>query len=136
MRCHKSRPKAVERRTVHATKTANGERSVTTPASHGESDCSTGDSKIGDWFGNWDLGESDHGLVAPMDFDHTGPVRYEEFGLIDHIAVSNHFAKHAGSPEFWQREINRIETRSYHCGVAVGLTTSISRPSREAQGAQ
>jgi hypothetical protein len=84
-----------------------------------------GDSKTGDWFGNWDSGESDHGLVALTDFEDTGPVRYEEFGLIDHIAVSDHFAKHAGSPELCQRENNRDGTMSDHCGVAVGFTTSI-----------
>jgi hypothetical protein len=63
-------------------------------------------------------------------------VQYEEFGLIDHIAASDHFAKPARLPEFWQRENNRDGTMSDHCDVAVGFTTSISRPSREAQVAQ
>jgi hypothetical protein len=52
-------------------------------------------------------------------------VQKEQFGLIDHIAVSDHCLKHARFPEFWQRENNCNETMSDHCDVVVGFTTSI-----------
>jgi endonuclease/exonuclease/phosphatase family metal-dependent hydrolase len=84
-----------------------------------------GDSKTGEWFGTWDSGESIHGLVALTDFEKIGPVRYEEFGLIDHIVVSDQLAKHFGTPKFCQRDHNREGTFSDHFGVAVGITTSI-----------
>jgi endonuclease/exonuclease/phosphatase family metal-dependent hydrolase len=68
---------------------------------------------------------SNSGLTALTDFAHTGPAQFEEFGLIDHIAISDPFVKCAESPEFWQRENVRNETMSDHCGVAVRFTGSI-----------
>jgi len=61
----------------------------------------------------------DQELVTLTDFDHTGPVQFGEFGLIDHIAVSVQLAKRACSVDVWQRENEQGETMSDHCGVAI-----------------
>jgi endonuclease/exonuclease/phosphatase family metal-dependent hydrolase len=65
-----------------------------------------------------------YGLAALTDFDHTGPVQRELYGLIDHIAVSAPFASHAGAIDIWQRENERGEVRSDHCGVAIEFSAA------------
>ena len=62
---------------------------------------------------------TESGLVALTDFENTGPVQSGEFGLIDHIAISESFASMASSPDVWQRENSRGELMSDHCGVAI-----------------
>jgi endonuclease/exonuclease/phosphatase family metal-dependent hydrolase len=62
---------------------------------------------------------ADLGLVTLTDFAHTGQVQFGEFGLIDHIAVSELFVERAGAPDVWQRENERGQTMSDHCGVAI-----------------
>lgn len=76
------------------------------------------------------LGEQD--LFVLTDFDHTGPAQFEEFGLIDHIAVSELLAERAGSAEIWQRDNERGETMSDHCGVAIEFTAAPAKTNASA----
>jgi endonuclease/exonuclease/phosphatase family metal-dependent hydrolase len=46
-------------------------------------------------------------------------VQSGEFGLIDHIAISESFASMASSPDVWQRENSLGQVMSDHCGVAI-----------------
>ena len=62
---------------------------------------------------------TDNDLVSLTDYDRTGAAQYGEYGLIDHIVVSRSLSKSAQPPEVWQRENERGETMSDHCGVAV-----------------
>ena len=68
-------------------------------------------------------------LLTLTNFKKTGPAQYGEFGLIDHIAISESFAELVGVPDIWQRENYRGEVMSDHCGVSVELSSSDARPS-------
>ncbi len=77
---------------------------------------------------------TESGLVALTEFENTGPVQSGEFGLIDHIAISESFASMASSPQVWQRENSRGEVMSDHCGVAVELIERFSGSGFSANG--
>ena len=62
---------------------------------------------------------ADQDLVALTAFELTGPVQHVEFGLIDHIAVSQALSEQAQPAQVWQRENKEGEAMSDHCGVAV-----------------